>query len=201
MLKWNMEMEENFIDLLIINELLKEKKLLKGDFDKEFYIKERKVDFEKASVCEGRMKIYLPVEREQTESFGSKFTYPPQMGAYEEYICEGGAYGVTIEICDLEDETKQNETAKEVAGRMKEDIQEKYEDTCVYIANIFENDDWLCCLLADGEIEDKRVFSYIYVLRKGTTLYRIYVLCKKDNWRELAYLAKKMVNKIEWMEE
>ncbi len=46
--------------------------LVKGNFLDGFFIKETRVEFERVSICEGRIFAYLPLERERKECCGRK---------------------------------------------------------------------------------------------------------------------------------
>lgn len=190
-------MEKQFIDLSIINMLLKEKSTVKGSFEEGIYIKERKVEFEKIPVCCGQIYVYLPKKRLHKEIYGKEFVCPDDMELYEEFVCEEGKYGIAFETCKLMGKQEIEISGEELAESFIEEIEEKYEDTCVYITDIFRGKRILCCLMAEGEIRDNTVFAYIYFIKNEKSLFRCYIFCEKSNWKEISYLAAKIVDNIE----
>ncbi len=195
-MKWNPEMESQWKDLSVIGILVKEKQTVKGNFQDGLFIKEKRVEFEKVSICEGRILAYLPLERERKERYGRKFVCP-DMEQYEEFVCGEGNYGIAFEVCPQSQGKKTEISVKELAEDFIDEVQEKYEDTVVGLVNIFQGKRILCSLVAEGEMDNKTVFSYIYFIKGETNLFRCYIFCEKSNWKEMSYLAAKIVKNIE----
>lgn len=172
-MKWNLAIEEQFQDLTIISELVKEKVTVKGNFEDGIYIRGKQAEFEKVPVCGNKVSVYLPVERKQTEKFGKEFVCPEQMEWYEEYVCGLGTYGIAFEICHSSTTEYMEISIEEEAEYFCEEIQEHYEDTTVEIADILN----------------------------GENLFRFYLFCDKSNWKEMGYLAAKIADNIELSDE
>ena len=200
-MKWNLAIEEQFQDLSIISELVREKVTVKGNFEDGIYIRGKQAKFEKVPVCGNKVSVYLPVERKQTEKFGKEFVCPEQMEWYEEYVCGLGTYGIAFEICHSSTTEYMEISIEEEAESFCEEIQEHYEDTTVEIADILNGENLLCSFMARGEISGKTMISYIYFIRSRTNLFRFYLFCDKSNWKEMGYLAAKIADNIELSDE
>lgn len=138
------------------------------------YIKGKRTEFEKVLVCKGRLGIWLPIEREKKEYYGKEFVCPDNMELYEEYVCEKGNFGAAFEVCQMPEWKETRALSRELAEAFQEEIEEKYLCTHVSVANIFEDGNLLCCLVAEGELENETVYSYVYFLRDNMNVYRCY---------------------------
>lgn len=202
---WKPEMEEKFMDLDFMEVLLEEKRTVKGNFEEGIYIKEVKTPFDKVSLFDGEIEIYLPSNRIQTEHCGKEFLYPDGMGVYEEYITEKGDFAFTIEkfaesSMDLE-KVGLSPVAdiKELYEYTSDNIQEKHENTSVTDIDQFEQSDiQISSAIAGGILEDDMDFAgNIFVIVYKSKVYRFYVIAKEE-LSETAYkLGKKIVEKLE----
>lgn len=194
-------MEEQFSDLSIISMITANKCPVKGNFEDGVYIKGKRTGFEKVPVCGGRLGVWLPVDKEKKEYFGSEFVCPEHMEIYEEYICEEKSYGVAFEACQMPEGKDTEVSARELAEAFQEEIEEKYPCTCVSIAYIFEDEHLLCYLVADRELDRETVYSYIYFLRDNENIYRCYFFCSELKRKEICYLAEMIIENIEMVGE
>ena len=195
--KWSLEMEEQFRDLSIISMITANKSTVKGNFEDGIYIKGRRTEFERVSVCGGRLEVWLPVDKEKKELFGKEFVCPGHMEIYEEYVCEEGSYGAAFEVCQMPEGKETEVSALELAEAFREETEEEYPCTCVSIANIFDDEHLLCLLVADGELNHQTVYAYIYFLRSNENIYRCYFFCSELKREEICYLAKMIIGNIE----
>lgn len=196
-MKWSLEIEEQFNDLSIISMITADKSPVRGNFEDGVYIKGKKTEFEKVLVCEGRLGIWLPIEREKKEYYGKEFVCPDNMELYEEYVCEKENYGAAFEVCQMPEWKEIGALGRELAETFREEIEEKYLYTHVSVANIFEDENLLCYLVAEGELENETVYSYVYFIRDNMNVYRCYFFSGKLNWKEICYLAEKIMENIE----
>ena len=196
-MKWSLEIEGQFSDLSIISMITANKSLVKGNFEDGVYIKGKRAEFDKVPVCGGKLEVWLPVDKEKKELFGKEFVCPGHMEIYEEYVCEEGSYGAAFEVCQMPDWKDVGSSGRELAEAFREETEEKYPCTGVSIANVFEDDRLLCCLVAEGELDNEMVYSYIYFIRDNMNIYRCYFFCRKKNWNEISYLAEMIIGNME----
>lgn len=188
-MKWNLEMEENFSDLEIISQIVKNKTTVQGTFEEGIYIRGRKMAFEKVSVLNERIQVYLPVRREQMNHSGDRFAYPQAIGEHEEYRCEDGAFNFTFEIYETNDMAMEDRLEE-----FKYGVQERYELTSVNINSELKKDGKAAgTALISGEVEEKSAFAYVYFWEDC----RMYVFCSEENWEAVRSLAFKIFNEAE----
>lgn len=194
-MRWTLEMEEEFIDLEIMEDILEEKRTIKGDFITGIYIKEQKEEFEKVSVLDDQIQLYLPQKRENKEHYGREFMYPEVMGKYEEYVSEDGRFCFTIENCT----SKDSYLKKDVT----EDIEDRYKNTVITEIADFENNGMkIQSIMAEGMIGDDldEYVGFIFFIDCVTVLYRFYIISEEPLWDITYKLGLRVVKNMELKE-
>lgn len=188
-MRWTLEMEEEFTDLKIVAELTKDRSIIKGNFEEGLYIRGKKAEFEKVSILDDKIKLYLPLNREKIENCGSKFAYPIDMGEYVEYVCEGGKYGFTFELYNTDDTQ-----IDEVTEEFKYNVQEKYEYTIVDIMEQTEKEGHIVgMVMVSGEVNEEDMLAYVYIM----DCFRMYSFGKNEDWKIVRKLASMIFEHIE----
>ena len=198
MVRWTPEMEEEFIDLEIMEDILEEKRTVKGDFTTGIYIKEQKEEFEKVSVLDGEIELYLPQKREKKEHYGREFMYPKVMGKFEEYVSDDGRFCFTIE--KLEDCLPED---SDIKADVVENIEDRYANTVITEIADFENKGMkIDSIMAEGMIGEDfdEYVGFIFFIVCGTELYRFYIMSEDSLWDITYKLGLRVVKNMELKE-
>ena len=193
---WTEEDEEKFVDLEIMNILLKPKRTVKGDFLGEMYIVEKKVEFSQYSFFDQQVKLYLP-EGTVGEHKGEEIFYVDDMGEYIEYVSEDNKLFFTIE--------KGN---SEIFGMDSDeyfDLEAFYDD---YIDNLEDNNIDLEAYIYEKhklenmnvdilnimiENDDLEFYGYIFYIYKEENIYRFYIGTFDYSMEVIEELGKRIV--------
>lgn len=203
-MKWTLEMEEEYIDLNIIREILKDKRTVGGELDEGIYIKENYVPFKKISVLDNQLQIFLPEQIEETQHYGKEFIHPKEMGMYEEYSMKNGLLHFIVENATNIGKAHNDFEMEDWKEKTADDIEERYEDTV-----ITELDDWnsdgieVSSLMAEGLIGEEldRYIGYIYLLLYKEHIYRIYIMSEYEFWEIDNRLGRKIADSVQIKEE
>ncbi|MBQ2746016.1 MAG: hypothetical protein IJF37_10450 [Lachnospiraceae bacterium] len=193
---WTEEDEEKYIDLLNIYDLLAPKRTVKGDFQSEIYVVDKKVEFENYTFFNGEMSIYLPKGCIEGHCEDEIFNVQ-QMDEYVEFVSEDKKFVFIIE-----------RGTKESLGIDKEeyvDLEDFYDD---YIDELerkngdIEANKWEEFFIDKGAVNVFRVmiengevdfYGYIYFIYIDDRIFRFYIGSKIYPLDVVGCLGKKIV--------
>lgn len=193
---WTEEDEEKYIDLLNIYDLLEPKRTVKGSFQSDIYIAEKKVEFEKHTFFNNEMSIYLPKGYIENH-YADEIFKVEQMDEYVEFASEDKKLVFIIE-----------RGTKEALGIDKEeyvDLEDFYDD---YVDELeSKNDDieankWETFTIRNGTVDVFRVmiendeddfYGFVYFIYVDGKIFRFYIGSKIYPLEVVGSLGKKIV--------
>lgn len=196
---WSEEDEEKYLDLKIIDSYLLPKRTVKGDLKNDTYIEEKKVEFKLMSFFDNKIKMYLPVSREE-KHFGEDIMYFNKMGEYKEYISEDENFVFTIEKCDYNFGVEEiDEEFDDVYEYCIDEIAMKYFETEVIYWTDFNIEKYglnVYVIRALAYVQDEASESLIYFISGNEGYYRFYIGTYKKKIEILDVLGQKIVESI-----
>ena len=183
---WTEEDEEKFKDLEIISMIVREKNLLRGDFESELFLKGKKLNVEKVNIHMGKYEMYLPIDRKKLDVIDTFLMSDSEFQKYEAYECQGGMFGVIVEDIKREDDDILNELEN-----YSEYLTSKYEDVEMYIQEpIVENQEKIGRYILSDEEMDICVKVYV------SSNFRLLVYSKEIDFAAINRLAYKILQSI-----
>ena len=193
---WTEEDEEKFIDLEIMDILLKPKRTVKGEFEGDFYIVEKKIEFGQHIFFGNEVKLYLP-KGAAGKHKGEEIFYVDDMGEYIEYVSEDNKLFFTIEKGDSKIFGIEKEEYSDLED-FYDDYVDRLEDKNIDLeAYMYENhvleDMKVDILNLMIEIDDTDFYGYIFYVYKGENIYRFYIGTFEYSMEVVEELGKRIV--------
>ena len=180
------EDEEKYKDLEIIRMIVREKNLLRGDFESELFLQGKKLNVEKVNVHAGKYEMYLPINRNKLDKIETFLISENEFQNYEAYECEDGKFGIIIEDIkrEIEDISSELECYREY-------LTSEYEDLEMHIQeSIVENQKEIGrYILADEELD---ICVKVYMAPN----YRLLVYSKEIDFSAINRLSYKILQSI-----
>lgn len=184
---WTEEDEEKYKDLEIVQIIVQEKSLLRGDFQDKIYLKGKGIEFEKVTILGEKYEMYLPINRNKDENLDKFFLTKEEFEVYEAYECENGRFGIIIEQLT----NVQNEINKYL-DNYKDYILAKYEDVDMDIIEEISTET-LGSALMYGELENEEICAQVY----QNSQCKLLIYCHREDFEAIRRLANKIFLAIE----
>ena len=179
---WTEEDEEKYKDLEIIRMIVREKSLLKGNFEDKIYLKGKGIEFEKVAILGNKYEMYLPINRNKDNNLDKFFLPKDEFEVYEAYECENGRFGIIVEqLANIQTEKKKD------LDKYNEYILAKYEHVDIK-EEISTESGIVGSVLMYSELENEEICVQIYQNNEC----KLFVYCQVDDFEAIRRLANKM---------